>query len=50
MEFKFEFSFGGFNKMNFINKIIQSVASFVSTKFVLGNGVIGWEVFLIINH
>ena len=41
MEFKFEFNFGGIIKMNFINKIIQSVASFVSTKFVLCNGGIG---------
>ena len=41
MDFNSEFIFGGINKMNFINKIIQLEASFVSTKFVLCNGDIG---------
>ena len=36
--------------MNFINKIIELAASFVSTKFVLYNGDIGWISWLIINH
>ena len=45
-----EFIFGGFIKMYFINKIVQILASFVSTKFVLCNGVIGWKVYLINHH
>ena len=46
----FEFIFGGFIKMNFINKFAQTLVSIVGAKFVLYNGAIGWDVCLIINH
>ena len=36
--------------MNFSNKIAQPIVSFISTKFVLCNGIIGWDVWLMVNH
>jgi hypothetical protein len=37
----FEFIFGGFIKMYFINKLAQALVLFVSTKFVLCNAANG---------
>ena len=39
--FSFEFKFEGFIKMNFSNKLVITLVSFVSTKFVLCNDAIG---------
>ena len=50
LDFSVEFNFGVFIKMNFVNKIVQTLVSFVSTKFVLHNGAIDWKVCWIINH
>ena len=41
-----EFNFGVFIKMIFINKIVQTLVSFDSAKFVLCNGIIDWKVWL----
>ena len=46
----FEFNFGEFIKMYFINKLAQALVSFVSTKFVLCNGASGWDDCLLFNH
>ena len=50
LEISFEFIFGGFIKMYFINKLAQALVSFVSTKFVLCNAANDWDVCLKINH
>ena len=50
MEFGFKFNFGGNIKMNFSIKFVQTIVSFISTKFVLCNGIIGWDVWLMVNH
>ena len=50
MELIKNFNFGGIIKMNFINKIVQTLISFGSVKFVLCNGIIGWDVWLMVNH
>ena len=36
--------------MNFSNKFVQTIVSFFSTKFVLCNGIIDWNVWLVNNH
>jgi hypothetical protein len=42
--------FWGIIKMNFSNKHVVTLVSFVGTKFVLCNGAIGCSVWLIINN
>jgi hypothetical protein len=36
--------------MNFINKYVQTMISFIGTNGVLSNGIIGWKVWFVINH
>ena len=41
---------GNLLKWLFINNFVQTIVSFISTKFVLCNGIVYWKVWLIINH
>ena len=50
MELSIGFIFEGIIKINFTNKLAQTLVSFVSTKCVLGNDAIGWSVLLKINQ
>ena len=50
MELIKNFNFGGIIKMNFINKIVQTLISFGSVKFVLYNDAIDSKVCSIVNH
>jgi hypothetical protein len=44
LDFNIEFNFGGIIKMNFSNKLVATLVSFVGTKFVLSNGANGCNV------
>jgi hypothetical protein len=50
VEFSFEFIFGRFIKINFINKLAPIFVSLFSTSCVLSSGILGWDGCQLINH